>query len=160
MASTNHSERCAEVLEHLGEVVDGTASAELREHVAECDRCRDVRHEAEEARRLAASAGLDHRPAPDLEARVLAALDARGAALVAGLALVAAAAVVVLRKGAATGDGAGWSGTVERVASADGQGGLLLCDAAGKKCSPGSAGARLERGARVRTDRATRAEVK
>jgi hypothetical protein len=213
MASTNHSERCAEVLEHLDEVLDGTGSAELREHVAECDRCRDVRHEAEEARRLAASAGLDHRPAADLEARVLAAFEARGeaahaeahardavkpandaakptheapraahaeakraqkvtatggrsgtsprvAVLVAGLALVAAAAVVVLRKGAPTSDGGGWSGTVERVASAEGQGGVLLCDAEGKQCRPGAAGARLERGGRVRTDGATRAEVK
>ncbi|HEX5099874.1 MAG TPA: hypothetical protein VFV94_10260 [Polyangiaceae bacterium] len=159
MASTNQSERCAEVLEHLGEVLDGTASPELRDHVAECDRCRDVRHEAEEARRLAESAGLDHRPVAELEARVLAALEARDATkpaedtakplqgapakahgeakserkadakgerkaakaparsgtsprvavLVTGLALAAAAAVVVWRNGPAAEAGGGWS---------------------------------------------------
>lgn len=204
MASTNESERCAEVLEHLSEVLDGTASVELLGHVAECDRCRDVRHEAEEARRLAASAGLDHRAPPDLEARVLAALDARGdaetgtvkaaatlagnaanpardemkgerkqakeagrngpsprvAVFVTGLALAAAAAVVVLRKGPSGSSDGGWSGTVGRVARAAGKGGVLLCDASGKKCEPGAAGARIERGGRVRTDEATRAEVK
>ncbi|HWP05646.1 MAG TPA: VIT domain-containing protein [Polyangiaceae bacterium] len=206
MASTNQSERCAEVLEHLGEVLDGTASTELQGHVAECDRCRDVRHEAEEARRLAALAGLDHRPVADLEARVLAALDARDdakptpdtvkspatakseakggqkaaeererktakaparsgtsprvAVLVTGFALAAAAAVVVLRQGPGTDAAGGWSGTIERVASAQGKGGVLVCDASGKKCDAGAAGALIERGGRVKTDASTRVAVK
>src|SRR6185369_2156050 len=49
--------------------------------------------------------------------------------------------------------------TVGRVASAAGKGGVLLCDASGKKCEPGAAGALLGRGGRVRTDAATRAEL-
>jgi len=207
MASTNEGELCGEVLEHLAEVVDGTARPALVEHLAACDACRDLRHEAEEARRLTASAGLDHRPVAALEARVLAALDAQGATatapaapaqpaasttqekqphavapgrptstrrpavtgsgtsprvavLVTGLALAAAAAVVLVRGGPDGGPGGGWSGTVERVVSARGNASVLLCDAAGAHCSPVAAGARVESGRHVKTDAATRAEVK
>jgi hypothetical protein len=207
MASTNESELCGEVLEHLAEVVDGTARPALVEHLAGCDACRDLRHEAEEARRLAAAAGLDHRPVLDLEARVLAALDARGdgetaqrkptreaatpakpapsrdvatpakpsragsaaprtgtsprvAVLVTGLALAAAAAVVFFRGSSDRGPAGGWSGTIERVVSARGKASVLLCDAAGAHCSPGATGARVESGKHVKTDAATRAEVK
>ena len=202
MASTNDSELCSEVLEHLADVVDGTARPALLEHLAECDDCRDLRHEAEEARQLAAGAGLDHRPVLDLEARVLAALDAqpgsevkpakplraiaettranplraevettrakvagsgtkpRVAVLVTGLAVAAAAAVVVLRGGPEVASGGGWSGTVERVVSARGNGSVLVCNASGAVCNAGAAGLRLESGARIKTDAATRAEVK
>jgi vault protein inter-alpha-trypsin-like protein/FecR-like protein/VWA domain-containing protein len=79
MASTDTNELCAEVSEHLAEVLDGTASPRLLEHLLECDTCRDVRHDAEQARQAIAAAGLDHRAPADLEARVLAALDAQAA---------------------------------------------------------------------------------
>jgi hypothetical protein len=69
---------CAEVAAHLAEIVDGTAPANLYDHLAECDACRDARHEAEEARALAEAAGRDHRSPRDLERRVLAALEQRG----------------------------------------------------------------------------------
>jgi hypothetical protein len=75
MSTGDKSERCQEVTQHLGEILDGTASPRLLEHLAECDDCRDARHEAEAARALSQSAGLDHRAPTDLERRVLAALD-------------------------------------------------------------------------------------
>ena len=206
MASTNDSELCGEVLEHLAEVVDGTARPALLEHLAECDACRDLRHEAEEARRLATGAGLDHRPVLDLDARVLAALDAQAsteaspaktrtdtattrekpakprtdtaatrekpaklkpasgtqpriAVLVTGLAFAAAAAVVVLRGGSKLSPSEGWSGTVERVVSARGNGSVLVCDASGA-CKANARDLRIESGAHIKTDAATRAEVK
>src|SRR6188768_4517279 len=77
MASTETNGPCAEVLEHLAEVLDGTASPRLLEHVVECDTCRDARYDAEAARRASVDAGLDHRASADWETRVLAALDAR-----------------------------------------------------------------------------------
>ncbi|HEX5099875.1 MAG TPA: FecR family protein, partial [Polyangiaceae bacterium] len=46
------------------------------------------------------------------------------------------------------------------MASAQGKGGVLVCDASGKKCETSAAGARIERGGRVKTDAATRAELK
>src|SRR5689334_9689852 len=76
MSTGAKSELCGEVTEHLAEILDGTAPARLLDHLADCDTCRDARHEAEQARTLAASAGADHRAPADLEQRVLAALDA------------------------------------------------------------------------------------
>jgi hypothetical protein len=76
MTTGAKSELCNEVRERLAEVVEGTADARLIEHVADCDDCRDARHEAEQARAHAAVAGSDHRSSTELEARLLAALDA------------------------------------------------------------------------------------
>jgi hypothetical protein len=75
MSTGDKSELCSEVAERLAEILDGTASARLTDHLADCDTCRDARHEAEQARALVTAAGLDHRAPADLERRVLAALD-------------------------------------------------------------------------------------
>jgi ferric-dicitrate binding protein FerR (iron transport regulator) len=75
MTTQPRPELCAEVAANLAEILDGTASAPLYEHLAECDTCRDARHDAEQARALAVAAGADHQPASELEERVLAALE-------------------------------------------------------------------------------------
>ncbi len=72
------SKECAEVLERLAEVIDGTADERLYEHIASCDDCRDARHEAERARDAARDAGADYREPKDLEARLERALEANG----------------------------------------------------------------------------------
>ncbi|HEY3497909.1 MAG TPA: hypothetical protein VGK73_24590, partial [Polyangiaceae bacterium] len=78
---TKHDEttapNCDEVLEHLAELVEGSAEPALYEHVADCDRCRDARHEAERALETIRRAGSDYLPPDELEAAVLSALDAR-----------------------------------------------------------------------------------
>lgn len=69
---------CAEVDEHLAELLDGSGPEPLYDHLADCDRCRDLRHDAERVGRLVRDAGADHVSPNDLGARLLAALDARG----------------------------------------------------------------------------------
>jgi vault protein inter-alpha-trypsin-like protein/VWA domain-containing protein/FecR-like protein len=78
--SEHREELCNRVSESLGEILDGTAAEALFEHVASCDRCRDARHDAEQARELAVASGSDYEPPPDLETRIEAALDARARA--------------------------------------------------------------------------------
>ena len=75
MTTQPQHELCAEVTASLAEILDGTARAPLYEHLAECDACRDARHDAEQVRALAAAAGADHQATDELEERVLAALD-------------------------------------------------------------------------------------
>jgi hypothetical protein len=70
---------CAQIEEQMAEILDGTAAEELYDHIADCDACRDARHDAEQAAELCAAAGADYRPPADLEQRVLAALDAQSA---------------------------------------------------------------------------------
>jgi len=74
---TTTAKECAEVTEHLAEILDGTADERLLEHVAECDTCRDAKHDAEHARKTALEAADDYRHAADLEERLSAAI-ARG----------------------------------------------------------------------------------
>src|SRR4051812_1921193 len=75
MTTQPHDELCAEVTANLAEILDGTARAPLYEHLAECDTCRDARHDAEQVRALAVAAGADHEATSELEDRVLAALE-------------------------------------------------------------------------------------
>jgi Vault protein inter-alpha-trypsin domain/von Willebrand factor type A domain/FecR protein len=74
--STENDRMCVEVEEQLTEILDGTASARLFDHLAGCDRCRDLRYEAERAGARVASAGVDFRPADDFFDRLVARLDA------------------------------------------------------------------------------------
>jgi ferric-dicitrate binding protein FerR (iron transport regulator) len=67
---------CQEVEERLSEVLDGSAPATLFEHIAECDTCRDRRHEATRAAEVAAVAGADFRPAADFAEQILARVQA------------------------------------------------------------------------------------
>lgn len=67
------SKQCAEVTEHLGELLDGSAAPRLVDHVAECDHCRDAKHEAEAALRSVRAAGADYVVPRNFADRVLTA---------------------------------------------------------------------------------------
>ncbi len=60
----------------VSEVLDGTASARLFDHIAGCDTCRDLRHEATHASELVAGSGKDFRPADDFVEKLVAQLAA------------------------------------------------------------------------------------
>jgi hypothetical protein len=75
----NQNALCARIEEQMAEILDGTAAEELYDHIADCDACRDARHDAEQAAHLCAAAGADYRPPTDLEQRALAALDKQAA---------------------------------------------------------------------------------
>ena len=75
MTDVTKTDLCNEVEDHLAEILDGQAPETLIDHLADCDHCRDLRHDAERARELAGAAGADYVAPSDLEERVLAALD-------------------------------------------------------------------------------------
>src|SRR5512137_548972 len=50
---------CQQVDEAMADLLEGQGSEELREHLAECDRCRDARHDAERVAALLGEAGAD-----------------------------------------------------------------------------------------------------
>ena len=76
MSTTEFSSMCQEVEERLSEVLDGTASARLFDHIASCDACRDLRYEATRASELVGSSGKDFRPADDFVEKLVAQLEA------------------------------------------------------------------------------------
>src|SRR5947208_3002513 len=76
MSGTN--ELCLQVDDALAEVLDGTAPAPLFDHIAECDECRDKKHDAVRGAELVAQAGSDFRAPEGFEARLLSALGERG----------------------------------------------------------------------------------
>lgn len=78
MTDENRQVSCAEVEERMADILDGSAPEPFFDHVAECDRCRDARYDAEKHLELVAGAGADYVAPADLEARVLAALDKQG----------------------------------------------------------------------------------
>ncbi|WP_437482258.1 VIT domain-containing protein [Sorangium sp. So ce1014] len=73
---TDSAGLCGEVEEQLAEVLDGTARPALYEHIAGCDACRDLRHDATRAAELAAAAGADFRPAGDFAEALLRRIEA------------------------------------------------------------------------------------
>ncbi|WP_437966658.1 FecR domain-containing protein [Sorangium sp. So ce260] len=73
---TGSAGQCGEVEEQLAEVLDGTARPALYEHIAGCDACRDLRHDAGRAAEVAAAAGADFRPAGDFAEALLRRLEA------------------------------------------------------------------------------------
>jgi Vault protein inter-alpha-trypsin domain/FecR protein/von Willebrand factor type A domain len=68
---------CTEVIENMADVLDGSADQRLLDHIADCDACRDARHDAERGRELVEKAGADFVVPADLEARLVAALERR-----------------------------------------------------------------------------------
>ena len=60
------SVRCERIAEEMASVLDGSAPAELLDHVADCDECRDARHDAERAALLLSEAGRDFQLPPGL----------------------------------------------------------------------------------------------
>jgi hypothetical protein len=73
----DNDKTCEDVRDELVAVLDGTASAELYDHIADCDDCRDLRHDAAQAERVAARGGDDYQHPADFTAKLLATLDAR-----------------------------------------------------------------------------------
>lgn len=69
---SNNEELCREVEDAIADVIDGNAPARLVDHVADCDRCRDLRYEAEQVAENVGHTGGDFR-ASDLDPeRILA----------------------------------------------------------------------------------------
>ncbi len=50
---------CERIVDEMASVLDGSAPAEMLDHVAGCDTCRDARHDAERAELLMTEAGSD-----------------------------------------------------------------------------------------------------
>ncbi len=71
----DQSRLCTQVDEAMADILEGTASDELYDHLADCDRCRDARHDAERATEVVAESSADYVHPPGFEARVEAALD-------------------------------------------------------------------------------------
>lgn len=69
------SELCRNVDEAMAELIEGSAPEALYEHIMSCDRCRDARHEAEQAAALVADSAADYVHPADFDARIEAALD-------------------------------------------------------------------------------------
>lgn len=74
-SETNRGPLCRDVEERMTEVLDGTASSELTDHIADCDTCRDMRYEAERAASIVAKAGADFVADAGLADRILARID-------------------------------------------------------------------------------------
>ncbi len=74
---TTRDPLCEAARDRIADLLDGTAPVELVDHVAACDRCRDLRHDASQLAGLVAAAGDDYQPPSDLEARLFAALEGR-----------------------------------------------------------------------------------
>jgi tetratricopeptide (TPR) repeat protein len=73
---TDRESKCREVDESLGDLIDGIADDEMLDHLATCERCRDVRYEAEQLSLLVADAAGDYRFPEALGERLLRAADA------------------------------------------------------------------------------------
>ncbi len=69
---------CREVGENMSDIIEGVAHADLYEHVASCERCRDARYDAEQIIRLVGDAAADYRFPEGLEARLMSELSLRG----------------------------------------------------------------------------------
>ena len=72
--SSTKSEMCLEVEDSLADILDGFAPTRLIDHIAECDACRDRRHEAERAAEAIEHAGGDFRVSEDFAERMIAAV--------------------------------------------------------------------------------------
>ncbi len=70
--NSNNEELCREVEESMADVLEGQAPARIVDHIADCDRCRDLRYEAEQVAEMVAHAGGDFRPADLDPERILA----------------------------------------------------------------------------------------
>ncbi|NUP08744.1 MAG: VWA domain-containing protein [Polyangiaceae bacterium] len=69
--SIANDERCIEVEESIADVLEGNVSASLLEHIAGCDRCRDLKYEAEQAAEAIECSGADFQPTEGFAERML-----------------------------------------------------------------------------------------
>ncbi|WP_438016365.1 FecR domain-containing protein [Sorangium sp. So ce315] len=119
---------CGEVEEQLAEVVDGTARPSLYEHIAGCDTCRDLRHDAARAAEATAAAGADFRPADDFAAALIRRLEEARPAEGAPRGAVLRAVPADARDGEATAD-ARTGGDMIDARSSDARDGEATADA-------------------------------
>jgi Vault protein inter-alpha-trypsin domain/von Willebrand factor type A domain/FecR protein len=63
---------CERIVDEMASVLDGSAPPELLDHVADCDTCRDARHDAERAELLMTEAGSDFQLPDDFAKRLQA----------------------------------------------------------------------------------------
>ena len=77
MSNANEDRLCREVEERIAELLNGDADPTLLEHIAGCDRCRDLRFDAMNMARDIVDAGVDYQHPADFEAQLLAKLAAR-----------------------------------------------------------------------------------
>ncbi|MBI5514707.1 MAG: FecR domain-containing protein [Deltaproteobacteria bacterium] len=77
MEPMNENPACARFLDELAASLEGELSPAAVDHLASCDACRDLRHEARTVARAVGLGGRDYQHPADFEARLLAALDAR-----------------------------------------------------------------------------------
>src|SRR5438046_3086288 len=75
MSTEMNSNLCAEVEDAMASILDGTASAALYDHVAECDACRDRKHDATIAAQHILIAGGDFRAPEGFADALLARID-------------------------------------------------------------------------------------
>jgi Mg-chelatase subunit ChlD/ferric-dicitrate binding protein FerR (iron transport regulator) len=73
---TDAQAKCREVDESLSDLIDGIADDAMLDHLAGCERCRDVRYEAEQLSLLVADAAGDYRFPEQLGERLMRAVDA------------------------------------------------------------------------------------
>src|SRR5262245_49930479 len=75
MSAMEKSQLCLQVEDELVQILDGTAPARLFDHLAECDACRDLRHEATHVGEALSHAGADFHPADDFVDRLITRLE-------------------------------------------------------------------------------------
>ncbi|MFO0560030.1 MAG: VIT domain-containing protein [Polyangiales bacterium] len=68
---------CLHIRENLDQLAEDTLSDAMREHVAQCDECRDLRHEVRETARALGAAGGDYKHPEHFADRVMAAAEAK-----------------------------------------------------------------------------------
>jgi hypothetical protein len=68
---------CLHIRENLDQLAEDTLSDAMREHVAQCDECRDLRHEVRETARALGAAGGDYKHPEHFTDRVMAAAEAK-----------------------------------------------------------------------------------
>lgn len=172
---------CRRSDEHLSCLLDGCASDELSAHVAECDACRDARHDAECAARDVSAAGRDFEVPPELAENLARSVPATKTAAPAATRAVALRAlakrwlvpIVAATIGAAVLAGKAkepttsaddpelvgppWRGKVRRLLTRAGK--LELCAPGGGTCREARAGDEIPAGSELRTDHSSLAEL-
>jgi hypothetical protein len=76
MSTTEDTDLCRQVEDTLGGILDGSASAALFDHLAGCDRCRDLKHDAARVAEMVEASGADFRPADDFVEKLVGRLEA------------------------------------------------------------------------------------
>jgi hypothetical protein len=79
MSNDNSQGLCQQVEEQIGSVLSGEADEALLEHIASCDRCRDLRHDATLAAQAIESSGSDYLHPADFDQRLFEQLASRSA---------------------------------------------------------------------------------